>query len=450
MDSNSIRRILIADPSPVIADTIRNALCQDQNAHTYEIHVVTNGKECIELAASSHPPDLILLDLTLPLMHGIEILKRLKSSPHTANIGVIISTWRALIQDYQAVIECGADYYLIKPFSQGTISKLVESYFAGTLEPAAFPLLGIKGLSEQDFYTPSHSNTSSYIKFWGTRGSTPVSGIEYLVFGGNTPCLEISDPDSLIIIDAGVGIRPLGQEVLKSRYKEIHLIIGHTHWDHILGFPFFNPVYSSKYTIHIYSARGFGKTIEDLFKGMLDRDYFPVKLDEMQAKFIFHELQDNKPLVIGNTKIYYTYASHPGATLCFKIETNNRTIGYASDNEVLVGYHGHPNQIDSGHPLLFPYRELINFFTGCETLIHEAQYFPLEYRYKVGWGHSSISNAAVILKHCHVNNWIVTHHDPSHTDEILRRKIQMHQDVLNDCNHTCSVRMAYDGLVIPL
>lgn len=161
-------------------------------------------------------------------------------------------------------------------------------------------------------------------------------------------------------------------------------------------------------------------------------------------------MSDQKPIDIGKFKIHYAYASHPGATLCFKIESEKKIVGYASDNEVLVGYLGHPNHIDNNHPLLFPYRDLLNFFSGCDMIIHEAQYTPQDYRYKIGWGHSSISNAAIFVKHCQIRDWIVTHHDPADTDTMIRRKLEMHYDILADCNHSCFVDMAYDGLVIPL
>jgi CheY-like chemotaxis protein len=439
------RRILIADTSYVVIDNIKNALDRDPS---YEIRIAENGKDCLDLIYS-FDPQLIIVELTLPILHGIEVLKRVKSNPQASSTGVIISTWKALIQDYQAAIENGADYYLIKPFSQSTILRLVNSFFEGELKPASFPISPNIILNENEFYLAPFPEQTSYLKIWGTRGSIPVAGPEYLVFGGNTPCMEINDGESMIIIDAGTGIRPLGQEILKSRFKDIHLFIGHTHWDHILGFPFFNPVYSRKYNIHIYAAKGFGKNVQDLFRGMLDHDYFPVKLDEMQANFIFHDLSD-KPVEIGNIKIHYSYASHPGATLCFKIETPNKIIGYASDNEVLVGYHGDPKLIDNSHPLLFPYRDLINFFMGCDTIIHEAQYRPYDYRFKVGWGHSSISNATVFIKHCGIRDWFVTHHDPEDTDTLIRRKLELHQAILADCNHSCYVEMAYDGLIIPL
>lgn len=444
--STEPRRLLIADGSHTIIDTILRAFPEEKG---FLVKACSNGQQCLE-AIHTFKPHLAILELTLPGIHGLEILKQIKAHPHTAGIGVIISTWRALKQDYQAALENGADYYLLKPFSQATITKLVGSFFEGTLKPAPFPFTGFQNIAEKDFYAPYISKDAPYIKFWGTRGSIPVAGADYLVFGGNTPCLEINTHDAMIIIDAGTGIRLLGAEILKSHHKEIHLFIGHTHWDHIMGFPFFSPVYAAKYEIHIYAAKGFGKRVEELFRGMLDHDYFPVKLDEMKARFTFHDLQENEPVQIKGVKIHYTYACHPGATFCFKIEKDDRCIGYATDNEMLVGYHGHPNLIDYNHPLLFPYRELLDFFLDCELMIHEAQYTPQEYRQKVGWGHSSIANATTLIRHCNIRNWIVTHHDPAATDVMLRSRLQIHYNVLADCDHQCFVDLAYDGLMIQL
>ncbi len=439
------RKILVADPSASIVELVKRAL-QDTDCMVYS---AANGQECIDKIAQIEP-DLIIVELTLSLVYGIEILRRLRQNPATSSTGVVISTWRAVQQDYQMAMENGASYYLLKPFSENTIQRIVTRFYEGTLKPAPFPLAGIRPLPEADYYNPTVGAPERYIRFWGTRGSIPVAGQEYLIYGGNTACLEVCDGEHLVIIDAGSGIRSLGQQVLKSTYREIHLIIGHTHWDHILGFPFFSPVYSARYDVHIYAAKGFDKNVSELFKGMLDRDYFPVKLEEMQARFIFHDLVDNEPVTIGKIEIAYAYASHPGATLCFKIKVADKTIGYATDNEVLTGYHGDPNLIDFYHPLLFSTRNLIEFFQGCDILIHEAQYFPLEYRYKVGWGHSSVSNATVFVKHTKAKEWIVTHHDPEHTDQVLREKLLLHKKVLEECHCDCTVDIAYDGQIIPL
>ena len=94
--------------------------------------------------------------------------------------------------------------------------------------------------------------------------------------------------------------------------------------------------------------------------------------------------------------------------------------------------------------------DCIAFLKGCDTIVHEAQYFPSEYPSKIGWGHSSMSNAAVLIKHTGCKDWIVTHHDPQHVDATLQKKLQMHKNILEDCQIDADVTMAYDGLLIPL
>ena len=161
-------------------------------------------------------------------------------------------------------------------------------------------------------------------------------------------------------------------------------------------------------------------------------------------------MRDGDHYDIGNLSIETHYTHHPGSTLGFKIRSPTHTIGYITDNEILSGYHGHPDAIDRDHPLLKPHESLIHFLSDCDLLIHEAQYFPEEYEHKVGWGHSSISNATVLMKHIGCHEWIVTHHDPQHSDKDLAIKLQMHQDILHDCHMHTHTRLAFDGMVLPL
>lgn len=437
------KRILVTDDSKVVVQTLERTLTE----LGYEVLVAFDGEECVSLARQ-YQPSLAFIDLMLPKAHGIDVLKQLKSDPITETMGVVISTGRALSQDYSAAIEHGACYYLTKPFLPEAIASIVQRFFAKTLKPAPFSIGKVPGDTPK--YAPESNVGTSFAKLWGTRGSIPVAGGEYARYGGNTPCLELWDQNELIIIDAGTGIRQLGNEILTRDVRTVHLVIGHTHWDHILGFPFFAPVYNKDFTIHIYAAQGFRKSIPELFTGMLDHDYFPVRLDEMQAEFVFHTLQDDGPLEFEKLNLHYDYSNHPGPTLCFKIETATQTIGYATDNEVLLGYHGHPNKVDLDHPLLAPNLNVVDFFRGCDLLIHEAQYTPEDYKQKVGWGHSSVSNAAALVKFCEVPEWIVTHHDPAHTDAMLEQKLGLHRSCLRECNVDCQVHMAYDGLVLPL
>lgn len=437
------QKILLVDESEEAASELKKALSDEG----YQVFVLTNGDavlDCIE----KKKIELVFLPLILPNIHGIHILRELREQKKR-DIGVVICTAKALPQNHESAIECGADFFLVKPFAVDYAVMLVKRFFRGELEPEAYSDQPLQNFGVEKFI-PTRKEYKSYIRFWGTRGSIPVSGLDYYRYGGNTACLEVRDAQHAIIIDAGTGIRPLSKELLKSDIKNIHLFIGHTHWDHIIGFPFFTPVYIPGYTVDIYAATGFGKSIEEIFTGMLDHDYFPVRLDEMQAQFQFHELRGTEPVRVGEIEIHYHYAIHPGATLCFKIKSPNRTIGYATDNEMLIGYHGHPNDIGPDHPLLKPYQSLIDFFSDCDVLIHEAQYTPSDYLKKVGWGHSSISNAMVLVRHAGIKEWIVTHHDPEYTDTDLGKKLSLHHEIMRDCDLDCRVYMAFDGQILPL
>lgn len=437
------KKILIADPSSILLREIFHS----KKAALYEIETASCGKECLE-KIESFKPELVFIELLLPNLHGIEILKILKSDPDHRKIGVFIVSSLAMIQNYHAALELGADFFLTKPFSTERFFTLIEKYFSKTLLPEPFKSRASFVHHPQSTYH-TYPEKDSYIKFWGTRGSSPVSGPSYIRHGGNTSCLEIKSGDDLIIFDAGTGIRELGELIHLDKQKKIPLIIGHTHWDHITGFPFFAPLYHKECDLEIFSPVGYQKETEELFSDMLAFGYFPVRLDEMFAHLKFTQFRDGSALTFGNITIISHYAHHPGPTLCFKIITPTKTIGYVTDNELLLGFTGSFDEIHKNHPLLEPHLSLLNFLDDCEILIHEAQYFPEEYAEKAGWGHSSVSNAVAFIQHLkNCKEWIVTHHDPKHTDDDLMKKMQVHIDLLEKAKLTISCSMAYDGMII--
>lgn len=245
-----------------------------------------------------------------------------------------------------------------------------------------------------------------YLKFWGTRGSCPVSGPEYLHFGGNTASLELLYNDAHIIFDAGTGIRSLGKLLIKEKVKKINLFISHTHWDHIIGFPFFDPIYQSDVSITIWSPQSQGRTCKELFKQLLATEFFPMRLSELQAELQFKTYNEQSSVKMGPITLTFHKVNHPGVTYSFKIQTPRQMIGYVTDNEL-------------SEPFGKEEKSLIEFYKGCDLLIHEAQYFSEEYAQKKGWGHSSVIGAKNFVEKTGAAQWLVCHHDPIHTDEDL-------------------------------
>ncbi len=438
------KRILLADPDEQLIKQIKKS----KGATPYLFETAKTGFECLA-KLDSFKPDLLLVELMLPQIHGMEILRKIKTDPRTNHIGVMMTSAHAMSQNYRSALILNCDNFLEKPFETGQLFSLFRLFFKNELHPD--PFSGKESSIEgKHCYLPKMHSPNSYIKFWGTRGSNPVSGPEYIRFGGNTCCLEIRHGHDLIIVDAGTGIRSFGTVLSESKPKEIHLLMSHTHWDHLAGFPFFSPIYEPNCTINIWTPIGFERTTRELFTEILAHSYFPVRLDDIQANLVFKDIHESVPFQIGHIEINTHYSYHPGATVCFKFKINKLKFGYTTDNEFLMGYHGNPNLIGKNHPLLHPYQSMIEFFKDCDFLIHEAQYTPIEYQKKVGWGHSSVNNAAVLLKHTEVPEWIVTHHDPTHNDNDMLKKLQLQFDVLDDMHLKCRPRFAYDGMTIPL
>ena len=275
-----------------------------------------------------------------------------------------------------------------------------------TPQPTSLP-------AADEIYMPELDNSRGVLRLYGTRGSVPVPGAAVARYGGNTSCLEVRHGTDVVIIDAGTGIRECGIDLAKQGPRPLHLFVGHTHWDHIQGFPFFAPAYIPGFELSVYGASGFRKDLKSIFQGQLDYDYFPVDMRDMRATMTFATL-DASPVRIGNINVHWEWAIHPGATVCFKIEIGGLKIGYVTDNEFLRGYLGHPAKALGATDMLSPYRAIIDFFTGVDILIGEAQYTNEEYLKKIGWGHTSISNACVLAALTGVRKWIVTHHDPIH------------------------------------
>lgn len=286
------------------------------------------------------------------------------------------------------------------------------------------------------------------LKFWGTRGSCSVSGDAYKRFGGNTCCLEVNYEGTHLLIDAGTGIRPLGHLLDEEGVRKIDLFLGHTHWDHIIGFPFFELIYRKGTQITIWSPAGESRSSREIFKDLLSKDFFPVSLDQVQSQIDFRTIHANSPIQIGPLTIDFHPAHHTELTYCFKIKTPHQTIGYVTDNEMLKGYHGEISQIPPA--LLEPYEALIHFLKGCDILIHEAQYFPEEYLKKVGWGHSSVRNAIALIQRAKPAQWLVTHHDPQHSDADLDRLCHLAKTILHENRIPLLPEWIEDGRTIQL
>jgi len=258
---------------------------------------------------------------------------------------------------------------------------------------------------------------------YGTRGSIPVSDPDCYEFGGNTTCIQMSFEDTgrIGIIDAGTGIRKLGKEFIESGQKQLdELIIGftHFHWDHIQGLPFFGPAFNPEQNITII-ALGRDRDIDnlrDVFTTQMQNDYFPVRMEQMGAKFKFF-YPDDLDFTTRGTKATALAHSHPGGAYTYSFQRNGKKFVFSTDIE-------HGEKIDE---------DFVSFCKDADLLIHDAQYTSEELKKRKGWGHSSFEQAIQVAEMAEVKYLVMTHHDPDHDDEFLKKKEKECQDRFKDC-----------------
>ena len=258
------------------------------------------------------------------------------------------------------------------------------------------------------------------VKFWGTRGSIPVPGKDTTIYGGNTTCLEITlESGRIIIIDSGTGIRPLGEELTNDRAKvDIHLLITHIHWDHLWGFPFFDPAYVSDMdiTIGMIGTKMSINELMDILSTQMGSKYFPVQLDRMGANTIF-DIKTSNEVIFPGGRIISNFHSHPGGANGYRLESGDKCVVFCTDVE-------HEDNIDP---------KVIELARNADVLIHEAQYTPEELLMFKGWGHSSWRQAIEVARQANVKSLYLTHHDPNHDDNFLRNVEQQCQLEFKNC-----------------
>lgn len=242
------------------------------------------------------------------------------------------------------------------------------------------------------------------ITFWGVRGSVPCPGRATLRYGGNTPCVSVETDDLVLVLDAGTGIRELGKH-LTGTAKTIVMLVTHPHFDHVLGFPFFAPLYEPGRELYLfdYVREGHRWSLLDLLNGF----HFPVASSALPARCIRVD-PSSRLLQERGFSLSQVHLNHPGGAMGYRIGFGGCSVVYISDNELV--------------PLLpptTPLEAIVSFCRGCDVLIHDAQYVPANMPMKRGWGHSLVSEACALAQAAQVGELVLFHHDPDRSDDEL-------------------------------
>ncbi len=285
------------------------------------------------------------------------------------------------------------------------------------------------------------------LKFWGTRGSIAISGKDFCKYGGNTPCIEISTNDSsTIIFDAGTGIRELGIDLLKRKsIQKIYLFFSHFHTDHIVGLPFFTPLYNDSFEIKIFGKPYVYNTVEEIIDLIIKPPFFSITKDYFRAHAQYHNIDNNFLFENDNFRIETIQLNHPNPTLGFKLTSEDKSAVYFTDNELVQNNHTSQylkDLITNNH------FDLIKFCKNADVLIHDTSYSMDDYDKRVGWGHSNIFSAAMLAHLAEVKNFYLFHYDPTYSDEMIDELLEKTQKFLESLDSQVNCFASADSLEV--
>jgi len=292
------------------------------------------------------------------------------------------------------------------------------------------------------------------IRFWGTRGSLPKPGQTTLRYGGNTSCVEVETAEgTLIVLDCGTGAHELGQALLGSGRRPLrgHLLITHTHWDHIQGFPFFAPLFEAQSEWDIYAPGGHGKRLEEALAGQMEYTYFPVTLEQLDATVRYHDLVEGR-FAIDGVQVTARYLNHPALTLGYRLEAGGAAVVYAVDHEPHATHQAAED--DPPTPGRLPVhqedRRHVDFLAGADLVIHDATYTSEEYPQRVGWGHSTVEYAVDMAVAARAHRLALFHHAPLRDDGAVDRLVEYCRERARKAGADLAVFAAAEGQVIEL
>jgi phosphoribosyl 1,2-cyclic phosphodiesterase len=262
------------------------------------------------------------------------------------------------------------------------------------------------------------------INFWGVRGSIPTPGPETADAGGNTSCVEVRCGATRIILDAGSGLRKLGNAMMaEGGAIDTTLLLSHVHWDHIQGLPFFTPAYIPSTKLTIGGGPNGVMSLRETLVHQMTAPVFPVRLDELGCQLKIEDLRPGEAFHVGGVRVLSAKGNHPGGVMVYRLESGGRSVVYATDVE-------HYSCVD---------QNLVALARGADVLIYDSMYTPEEYagergRSRVGWGHSTFAAGAALAHAAGVSKLVLFHHDPAHDDaavnEIERRAREIFPDVV--------------------
>ena len=251
------------------------------------------------------------------------------------------------------------------------------------------------------------SKSPMRVRFWGVRGSIACPGPSTIRYGGNTPCLEVRCGEHVLVFDAGTGLRPLGLELIKDKsIRNVDIFITHCHLDHVVGLPFFAPLFRKGYRVRVWAGNLLpANSIERVMRMLMSSPLFPIQIEIFKAAIEFHDFKSGDVLRPHENVVLRTAPlDHPDGSNGYRLEHGERTFALVSDTE------GFPGKCDN---------DLLSLADHADLAVYDATYTEDEIVSRIGWGHSTWLRGIRLAEKANVKHLCLFHHDPSHDDDFM-------------------------------
>jgi phosphoribosyl 1,2-cyclic phosphodiesterase len=376
----------------------------------------------------------------MPGTNGFHVCSAIRHDTSLRHALLVAMSGKGFEDTRQSALEASADEFLVKPLDFDHLLSLIERMTV----PAS-------GRGRPARSADGHGPT--FIRFWGVRGSIPVPGPDTVRYGGNTACVEFRGDGELIILDAGTGIRALGQALdaeFAGQALNLTLLITHSHWDHIQGFPFFRPAYDAANHLRILGFEGTRDGLAGIFSAQMESPYFPIGLAALPGNLSFEELRSME-FNLGEVKVQAAFANHPGVCVGYRLNARAGSMAYLPDHEPFHRTRNRRAVPDTLRSQVTDFarsedEKIIQFVNGVDALILDAQFDAEEYARHTGWGHSSVDDAVDLAVRAKAKRLFLFHHDPAHNDDKLDQMAAHARKLVAKSGTDLEVEAAREGL----